>query len=132
MKAAFKVGKFLRDLQQSALHPGPVLRYGIAAVCVLGATSMRLVLNPILGLQAPYLPFALAIMAAALFGGRGPGLAATALSALSAAWFFLPPAYFAIADPAARWGLLLAVLTGTLISLLIGSLRESFLSRAKA
>ena len=108
-------------------------RYGAVAAIVLAATWSRLALNPLLGPHAPYLPFALAIMFAARIGGRGPGLAATALSTLSVLRFFIEPqATPSLWSSGAIAGLTLFALVGVLISLMIGHLRESLLSTARA
>jgi PAS domain S-box-containing protein len=77
-----------------------------------------------------YLPFALAVTLAALFGGREPGMAANALSALAVAWFFLEPS-LAFADPAAAWALGLFVVAATPVALLVGSLQEALVARAR-
>ncbi len=99
----------------------------MAAAGVVAATAIRLVLNPVLGTQSPYLPFVLAIMLAARFGGRVPGLAATVLSALSVAWFFVSPsASFTVPNANVLWGLALFVVTGSWISLSVGALRSVF------
>jgi two-component system sensor kinase FixL len=48
------------------------------------------------GGNVPYLQFFPAIFGAAWFGGLGPGLLVTTLSALAAMYFFLPPAGLAV------------------------------------
>ncbi len=58
------------------------LRFGTAVLLVLGIGGVRLALIPIMGTQAPLLPFLLAVLAAASLGGRGPGLLAGILSPL--------------------------------------------------
>jgi len=108
---------------------GTLSGYGIAAAAVSAAVGVRLALDPILGTHFPYLPFALAVLVAARFGGRLPGLAATALSV---AWFFIEPRNsLAIANPAAAEGLALFLVVGPLISLLVGQLRRSFLTTSR-
>ena len=108
-----------------------VLRYGVAAVAVAAATAVRLALEQVLGLYSPYLPFALAVIVASRFGGRGPGLAATALSLVAAAYFFLEPRYALwVSEPHALAGLALFGVVGTIISFLVGQLRESLVSSA--
>ncbi len=102
-----------------------VFRYGVAAVAVAAAAAVRLALEPVLGLYAPYLPFALAVIVASRFGGRGPGLAATALSLVAVPYFFLEPRYnIWVAAPHALAGLALFAVVGTIISFLIGQLRQ--------
>jgi PAS domain S-box-containing protein len=107
----------------------PVIRYGVAAAVVFGAVLTRLALVPALGAHSPYLPFTLAVLIAARFGGVRPGLAATALSALSITWFFLDPLHsFQITDPAAIGALALFIVVACLISFVAGRLRNSLLS----
>jgi PAS domain S-box-containing protein len=64
------------------------LRFVIAVLLVLGIGGVRLALIPIMGTQAPLLPFLLAVLAAASLGGRGPGLLASILSPLFITLFF--------------------------------------------
>ncbi|MDQ3031651.1 MAG: ATP-binding protein [Myxococcota bacterium] len=68
-----------------------VLRYGAAAIAVGLTVGARLLLDPLLGVRAPMLPFTLAVMIAGWYGGLGPGLFATALSAVCATYLWLPP-----------------------------------------
>jgi len=67
-----------------------ILAYVVALLVVLGAGAARYELNPIWGSKLPYITFFPAVAAAAWFGGLGPGLVATALSA-TCALAFLPP-----------------------------------------
>jgi PAS domain S-box-containing protein len=129
----FEFSKFFRSARQKVANPGALWRYGIAVPAVLAATVVRLAFNPVLAVQAPHGLFALAVIVAARFGGRGPGVAATVLAALSVDWFFLKPFHsLAIANPEDIWGLALFLVTGVLIALLVGSLRELLLARARA
>ncbi len=108
-----------------------VFRYGVAAVAVAAATAVRVALEPVLGLHSPYLPFTLAVIVASLFGGRGPGLAATALSLVAVDYFFLGPRYaFGVSDVTSLAGLALFAVIGTIISFLVGQLRQSLVSSA--
>jgi K+-sensing histidine kinase KdpD len=61
------------------------LRYGVATLVV----ALKLLLDPLIEEQSPFLMLAVAVMVAAWFGGLGPGLLATALGALAADYFFL-------------------------------------------
>ena len=116
-----------------ALYGRKEFRYGVAGIPVLLAIAVRGALNGVLGIHAPYLPAVLGVTIAALVGGKGPGVAATILSALGAAYFFLEPFHsIAIRDPQATAGLALFVATGFIISLLIGHLREALLSSSRA
>ncbi len=128
----FESGKPVRRVWLTVANLDVIRRYGLALAVVLAATGLRLACNPVFGVQAPHMPFALAVIVAARFGGRGPGLAATALSGLSVDWFFVEPRYsFAITDPDAIGVFALFLVTGSLIALLVGSLRESLRTLAK-
>src|SRR5919112_5407745 len=67
------------------------LRYGVAVLAVGVALGLKLLLDPLITDQSPFLLLAGAVVVAAWFGGLGPGLLATALGALGADYFFLPP-----------------------------------------
>ena len=93
--------------------------YAIAVLAVSAAVGLRLALDPVLGAQAPYITFIAAVLVAARLGGRGPALAASALSVLSAIYFFIEPRFsFALSHPYDLVGLGLFALTGVAISLL--------------
>jgi len=93
--------------------------YAIAVLAVSAAVGLRLALDPVLGAQAAYITFIAAVLVAARLGGRGPALAASALSVLSAIYFFLDPRFsFALSHPYDLLGLGLFALTGVAISLL--------------
>ncbi len=109
------------------------LSYGVAGIATLAALGVRFTLDPVLGPYAPYMPFAIAVIVAARFGGRAPGYACTVLSALTSSYFFLEPRYsLAIASPAAGAGLALFVIVGAVISVLVGDLHESLQTLARA
>src|SRR5215208_7100330 len=105
------------------------LRYAFAAIAVMAALGGRWALEPILGLYSPYLLFALAVIVAGRYGGRGPGFIATALSTVSVWHFFIAPIdSLRLGDPRAAASLALFVLVGVCLSVLVGQLRESLLS----
>jgi two-component system, LuxR family, sensor kinase FixL len=62
--------------------------YGLAATAIAIALAARVLLEPVLHDQAPYLFFVPAILVAAGIGGLGPGLLATVLS-LALSFFFI-------------------------------------------
>jgi len=83
-------------------------RYGIAALAVAAAVAVRFALDPFLGSKTPFILFTLAVMVASRFGGKGPGLAATAGGVLAGWYVFVPPRYsFVIADRAEALNLIL-------------------------
>jgi two-component system sensor kinase FixL len=57
-----------------------LIHYGIAVLTVAAAWLARVLLTPVVGTESPYLLFTPAVLAAAAFGGLGPGLLATALA----------------------------------------------------
>jgi PAS domain S-box-containing protein len=67
------------------------LRYGVAALAVALVVALKLLLDPLIEEQSPFLILSVAVIVAAWFGGLGPGLLATALGALAADYFFLLP-----------------------------------------
>jgi PAS domain S-box-containing protein len=108
-------------------------RYAVAGFAALAALSVRLALDSVLGTNSPYLPSTLGVIFAAWFGGRGPGFVSTVLSTLGTQYFLIEPRYsFAVASQKAAAGLVLFVVVGSLISLLVGHLRESLSSTARA
>jgi signal transduction histidine kinase/CheY-like chemotaxis protein len=65
-----------------------VLRYAAAIGVVLFIFTIRAALTPLLGLQAPLLPFLLGVLLSAYLGGRGPAfLAAGVTPILATIWF---------------------------------------------
>jgi signal transduction histidine kinase/ActR/RegA family two-component response regulator len=76
-------------------HIGPllrddawVLRYSAAVVVVLAIAGVRALLAPLLGTQAPLLPFVLGVFAVAYLAGRGPALLASVLTPVLATFWF--------------------------------------------
>jgi len=78
--------------------PPAIWSYGIAGVSV--ATALIISRWPALHLEAaPVSLFLCAVILSAWFGGVGPGLLATTLSALAFYYYFLPPMYSLTAKP---------------------------------
>jgi PAS domain S-box-containing protein len=95
-----------------------LFRYGFAVLTVVLVTVLRVFLNPLLGTTAvPFILYFPAILLSGWYGGLGPGLLATFLSALGALYFnidtnlSIPTAYDAF-----RLGLFL--IEGVFISLI--------------
>src|SRR5580704_176064 len=101
-----------------------LIRYGIA----IGVTGLSLLVRwalwPILGSQTPHMTFFPAVMISAYFGGFGPGLLATFLSAF-AAHYFLGDTRFQIDTVQGAVSLTLFLLVGTVISGLTESLHRT-------
>lgn len=75
---------------------GDVRAYAVAVFLVAASLLFRWSLRDWFGNNVPYLQFFPAILVGAWYGGLGPGLVATVLSALAAMYFFLPPAGLAV------------------------------------
>src|SRR5215218_11144564 len=101
------------------------LRYGVAVLAVGVALGLKLLLDPLITDQSPFLLLAGAVVVGAWFGGLGPGLLATALGVLCADYFFLPPEGAFTGPGVAFLPLLLFTLQGLLISSLIEALRSA-------
>jgi PAS domain S-box-containing protein len=96
-----------------------VLRYGAVPLAVAAATVLRWPLWPVLGPDFPFLLFWPTVMLCAWYGGLGPGLLATLLSALSANFFLLEPSLsLGVSRPEELLGLALFVALSPVISLL--------------
>src|SRR5882672_8544779 len=102
------------------------IAYGMAVLGPAISVLIRLPLWPVLGDAIPYTTFYPAITIAAYLGGFWPGLLATVLSAAASAYFILDPRFsFVIANRAHIIGLVLFVLTGTMISILCEALHRA-------
>jgi PAS domain S-box-containing protein len=83
---------------------------------VVGAAGCNYLLRPVYS-ESHYSFFSVAVLASALWGGMGPGLLATAVSALLSAYFFVAPFHsFRIEAPEAAQRLAIFVIEGTIIS----------------
>jgi PAS domain S-box-containing protein len=99
-------------------------RYVAASVLVVGTVLSRASLAPLLGTQAPLLPFVLAVLVSAYLGGRGPALLASFLAPLAATVWFTAWPHDA---PPIQWAshVVFFLLIGTLAALLMGELQRS-------
>jgi signal transduction histidine kinase/CheY-like chemotaxis protein len=73
--------------------PSKSSRYFVAIAATAVVFTIRFLLKSVLGDVAPLLMFTLSVMAAAWYGGLGPGLLSTALGALLGDYFFIEPFY---------------------------------------
>jgi PAS domain S-box-containing protein len=94
-----------------------VARYGIAIAAGAAAVMFRLALDPIWGVQLPFITLFPAIMLSAWLGGLGPGLLTTAITAVAAEFYWIEPAHsFAVADNSELVALLVFIAVGVVIS----------------
>ena len=109
---------------------GPVfLHYGCAVGSIAIATWVRLLLDPVLGNQAPYAILLFAVLVTASFGGVWPALLAVLLGSLSADYFVVVPRGslgLTGADEYVTWALYWLVGTG--VALLGGAMRTARLA----
>lgn len=105
----------------------PLAAYLTALLLASGSVYIRYLLNPLLGRDAPFLPAVIAVAVAAWYGGLGPGLLATIVSALSGLTLFLEPWGLdnTAIPPVPLIRLLVFLLTGTMISALTGALQQT-------
>jgi signal transduction histidine kinase len=102
------------------------IRWAIPLVAVASAVALRLTLRGALAEDSPFLLFFAAVMVSAAYGGRGPGLMATALAAAAANFFLTPPFYrFSVNGRSEIVALLLFVTEGSVISIISGRLHQA-------
>jgi signal transduction histidine kinase/ActR/RegA family two-component response regulator len=123
-------------------HIGPLipahailLRYAAAAGITLLVFAIRAALAPLLGVQAPLLPFLLGVLVSAYLGGRGPALLAAGITPVLATVWFTNWPYDA---PPFQWlahvtfFLLLAVLSAFIMQALQEAVRRADESAVRA
>ncbi len=99
-----------------------LLRYGVAVIASLQALLLPLLVDPLLEIESPFLLFFVAVMVSAGYGGFGPGLLATTLTALASAYFIIPvtPSVSSVDWHQIVW-LIIYILLALLISVLAAS-----------
>jgi len=108
------------------LRDSSLLRYGLALGTVVIAAALRIAIAPVIGDRNELLCFYPAIMIAAWFGGLGPGLVSTALSAIVVDFLFIDPrGTLAVTERSDAVALALFVLVGALIATLNDNLRRA-------
>jgi PAS domain S-box-containing protein len=96
--------------------PSAAAGYAAALAVVAVSLAFRYAFRETLGLEVPFLQFYPAIIAAAWYGGLGPGLLSTALCTGVAMYFLLPPDGLPVANSTDRLALAVFVATGFLIA----------------
>jgi PAS domain S-box-containing protein len=100
-------------------------RYGVVLILVTIAGCCNYLMPPVYGVSH-YFFFSAAILASALFGGLGPGLLATAASAVVSAYLFVAPYHsFRIEAQEAAERLALFTIEGVIISSVGHVIREN-------
>lgn len=99
------------------------LPYGVAILSMVVALILMLLLDPWLSMtQSPFLLFFGGVMVSAWYGGKGPGVFATLLSAFAANYFFIGSPSKLELDPSTISRMVIFILEGTFISILSGTL----------
>ncbi len=78
-----------------------VNRYGIAVLTTVGATALRIELNPVLHDRNPFGLYFLSVIITAWLGGVGPAIAALILGTIAAAHFIILPGNSLLVDDVA-------------------------------
>jgi PAS domain S-box-containing protein len=103
-----------------------MLRYGFAFLLTVLAILIRIPLSSMLGIEVPFILFFPVVTLAAWYGGLGPGLLATALSALAATFLYIEPSNISgITNFSDVVRLLLFIGGAALISWICGALRTA-------
>lgn len=108
-------GKSIADSNVLIKKDHPLLRYGVAILSVMLALLITQLLEPLRD-RTPFPLFFAAVSVSAWYGGIGPGLLTTALSALTTEYFFLPKAGLLIVGLGNTIQLTVFVLVAILIS----------------
>src|SRR5215203_3489948 len=106
-------------------HTSLLLRYGVAVLAVGMAFLVKLLLDPLIVQETPFLLVFGAIMISAWYGGLGPGLLATVAAGLATDYFFLQPTSSFSGFSLETVPLLAFFLEGTLVCLLVEALRAA-------
>ena len=115
----------MSNVRSSQRVPTSAVRYAVPFLLVTASLLVRLTVQRWLGVSVPYLHFFPAVMVAGWFGGFGPGVVATLLSAAMAVYFFLEPHSFLTLSRADVSTVPVFVALGVVISWLFESVRRS-------
>ena len=101
-------------------------RYAMAVVLVLAATAVRMAFLQSIQMRHVFVTFYPAVMLAALYGGGRAGLLATALSALSADYFWIDPVgTLVVRDSADGVALAVFCISGALLSIIVEAMHRA-------
>src|SRR5919107_4071221 len=119
------LAKAQNGVMSAARGGGALRRYGVAVLAVGVAFVLKLLLDPMIAQDIPYLLVFGAIMVSAWYGGLGPGLLATAAAGLATDYFFLSPKGSFSLLGLETVPLLVFFAEGTLVCLLVEALRAA-------
>ena len=121
----------LKKVHHDAIRDGKtdrtaLTRYGASVIAVGLACLVRVTLSPQLGREFPLFIFVFPVVFSAVFGGRGPGLSATALSVVIVDFAFLEPRFsFVLAHSEDTARMVLFAALGVVISLIVDRLKRA-------
>ena len=119
------LAKAQNSVMSAARGGGALRRYGVAVLAVGVAFVLKLLLDPMIAQDVPFLLVFGAIMVSAWYGGLGPGLLATAAAGLATDYFFLSPKGSFSLLSLETVPLLVFFLEGTLVCLLAEALHAA-------
>ncbi len=99
--------------------------YGFALAATVAMLLLRMTLAPSFGERPLLILLMLPIVFSSLLGGMGPGLLATVLAGVAAAWFIPPTAAFALDAGYDQFQWIILIVNGVLVSLLAGWLHRT-------
>jgi putative nucleotidyltransferase with HDIG domain len=121
------------DRRSKAVWPRSLWCYGLAVLLVALTIEAKFACDYYTGVGPPLILFVFPVLLAGWHGGQGPGLLATALSALACAVVFFPPfGSVRIDSTNETFRLVLFIMEGMLASRLMGLLHRSNLELALA
>lgn len=104
---------------RGVMNPTAVQRYAVGVLASVLAIAIKLLLDPALGKDAPFLVVLIGVLIAAWYGGLGPGLVAAVMTAAGVNYFFLPPYHtFSLGPGNALLQTVVYLLEGVFVSLL--------------
>jgi len=106
-------------------HYRVFLPYGVALLSIVVTLGLKLLIDPLIVQDTPFLLVFAAVIVSAWYGGLGPGLFATVLATLSTDYFFLYPIGSFSGLSIESTPLVVFFAEGAVASLIAARLRES-------
>ena len=111
------------DVRRTIWHSAPV-RYGLAVSAIAAVAFIQRFAVPQQDI-APFVLFFAGIAITSVYGGRGPGLLATVLAALTGNFFFIRPFGTFTLHRSALIATSLSLISGIVVAIFCGALRKS-------
>ena len=118
--------RYLQSWNNLKLKRSHLGRYGVAVLAVAISTVLKLLLNPFIETDSPFLLFFASVIFSAWYGGLGSGVLATVLAALVSDYLFLSPTYSFLAHtPGQNIRVVLFVLEGLIITFTMAAMQSA-------